>query len=190
MRESVLRALVVLLALVAFPLATDIVKDHADSRADTEFAVKAELVRRSANGLLFQEKRLSEAELQTWEAQIAADARRAARRLRPAQKRELALRWLEMQRELRSVRIRIWSVAERRARLEVYGCEEAAFQTKTLSKEHVRFIRSCVRMARQDFDREMQMLRVVHAGLESKARRLWASLVATAPAIARLSPQR
>ncbi len=182
MTRSPWRPFMMLLLLIAVPSAFA-VDGYRGLRADRRFGAQAELVRQSASGVLSWKRRLSPAELQTWEARIAADARRAARRLRPAQKRQLALRWLETQRRLRRTRVSIWAAAERRAQLEVYRCREVALGAKIPAREQPRFIRSCLRKARGDFDRETEILKRTFAQLESEAGVLWTSLVTLAPAI-------
>jgi len=182
MKRRVLLATLIVLALAVISAAFAIYKHYLSLRADREFGALAQIVQQNMRPF------------SSLRAQIAIDdAERGALGLRTARKRELALRWLEAQRELRSTLLE-WIDADvqrksaERPCWEQIGLPGPEADLKNVSPQALVNLLNCQDPIRKQYERETRPLATKAKRLQADATSLWVRLVAIAPEIARSQP--
>ena len=188
---GVLLTVVTLVALVAFST----LRRNQARAADKDFGIQAERVRQNSSRGVEMYNRVGQTgkgptteEIRVWRERMKAvddDARRATLLLSTVTKRELALRWLYAQQDLRDARTE-WRAMEVRRIIFDY-CLHSMPPLNALKEVSARakYLNDC-------YEREGRVAEAKHAQLYARIERLenetqvlWARLLAIAPDIAR-----
>lgn len=183
-----------LLVLIITPLGVVAYNRNAGAQADREFGRQAQVVHlyleeahNTYHKLRFPDtSSVSVPEdrpttIDEWRQRnqtVDAAARRAALHLRSQQKRELALRWLDLQRSMRSARIGYIDI------LIGKGLEAALVCKRLRGSEWF----ECDDRIRREGDRLEKELETKFASMDTDARAVWVKLAAIAPTIGEYDP--